>query len=195
MSYRVGSLIGSNYINPIIVTVAPAPLQPDIYEADNTPTTAYAFTANFVSNSATINTSGSNIHIPTDVDYYKITLPSGYNYTVTPTLYDAVNSSTYTIDAVFSYSVSGGAWSAAYDNTTPAFNINNGGVLYLWVAPHFSGYTGTYFLSTHITRAAIASNVENIEANSDIQIFPNPSNGLFDISLPPNAEKSQYLIS
>lgn len=79
----------SNYQNPVWVYVAPEPVYADIYEPNNSQNLAYSFTPSFSGNSATVNTTGSNLHNSSDVDYYKINLYAGYDYTITPRLHDA----------------------------------------------------------------------------------------------------------
>ncbi|MCL2328052.1 MAG: leucine-rich repeat protein [Bacteroidetes bacterium] len=143
----------------IIVTrdvgVTTPPRTPDSYEPNNTQVTASNLSVNFSGNSATVNTLGSNFHTSSDVDYYKIELPVGYNYTVTPQLHDTDNSSIYTVDAKFSYSRNGGsAYSSSSDNHS-AFSVENGGTLYFKVEPYSSGDMGTYLLSINIIRTEV----------------------------------------
>ncbi|MDR0873696.1 MAG: leucine-rich repeat protein [Prevotellaceae bacterium] len=168
-------------------------LNPDIYEPNNTQATSYDFgnagtrfapgrakaiTTTALSSSANINTAGSNIHTSGDLDFYKITLSAGYNYTVTPTLSDKDNSS-YDADVKFSYMQSNtGIWSSIYD-TQPAgnFSVANGGTLYFKVEPYSSSSeTGSYLLNVDIIRNEIngTSAVETTETDK-LTIFPNPA--------------------
>jgi len=169
----------SDYQNPIFVIVEPQPLQPDIYEPNNTQAQARDLSVNFFDNNANVKTTGSNLHIETDIDYYKIVLPSGYNYTVKPRLHDSRNSAngeTYTVDAMFSYSTNGTTYSEGYDDVMPGnISVENGGTIYFKVTPFFSGDTGTYLLDVQITRS-LPSNINNIESNNQISIYPNPAN-------------------
>ena len=143
-----------------IITEAPSP---DTYEANNSQSTAYNFNPSFSGNSATVNTTGSNFHTNSDVDYYKVTLPSGYNYTITPRLHDSYNSGngqTYTVDANFSCAVDYGSWSAGFDtyynnNSNHNYSVSNGGTLYFKVEPYYSGNMGTYLLAVNITRSIV----------------------------------------
>ncbi|MDR1792263.1 MAG: T9SS type A sorting domain-containing protein, partial [Bacteroidales bacterium] len=158
--YYAGS---SNYSNPVYVIVEAPAIPPDIYEVNDVFSQSHSLTASFSNNNATVSTTGATLHTGTDIDYYKIILPSGYNYTLTPRLHDAYNSGngqTYTVDASFSYSVDGGNnWSETYDDIVYSnITINNGGTIYFKVAPYFTGNTGTYLLNVSISRTEIQSN-------------------------------------
>jgi hypothetical protein len=174
------SLTGSTsiFINPIKVTVIQAPYQPDIYEVNDTLSQSYSLPLSFTNNTASVKTTGSNAHVGTDNDYYKIILPSGYNYTITPRLQDSYssnNGNTYTLDALFTYSTDGVNWSSVYDDVISGnIIVNNGGTIYFHVAPYFEGNIGTYLLDVNLSRTTALSIQENEFANS-IKLFPNPT--------------------
>lgn len=174
-------LAGSSlYANPIIVNVQAPALLPDIYEADNTYGTAHAFNAVFGGNTANVNTTGSNCHVGTDDDFYSVDLPAGYEYTVHARLHDSYNSGngqTYTLDALFSWSIDDNTWNGPFDDVMPNDIIVDGPVtLTFHVAPYFQGQTGTYLLNADITRA---SNVGVAEARTvTIDLSPNPARDL-----------------
>lgn len=169
--YYAGS---SNYQNPVWVYVAPEPVYADIYEPNNSQNLAYSFTPSFSGNSATVNTTGSNLHNSSDVDYYKINLNAGYDYTITPRLLDAFNSgngNTYSVDGMFAYSTDGVNWSEFYDDVmTGNFSVIDGGTVYFDVISYFEGDIGTYLLSIGITRTQHANSYT-------ISISASPSNG------------------
>ncbi len=174
-------LTGSSYYqNPIKVTVVSAAFQPDVYEVNNTLVQAYNLPVTFSSNNAIKNTVGSNIHIGTDNDYYKINLASGYNYTISSRLHDSYNSgngNTYSVDGLFSYSTDGNTWSDTYDDImTGNISVNNGGTVYFRVAPYFSGETGTYLLDINMSRTQIStSGIMESEISDLIKVYPNPA--------------------
>ena len=66
------------YQNPIKVIVQEQTLQPDMYEVNNNVSQAYTLPLNFTNNQSSITTIGSNCHVGTDLDYYKIVLPKGW---------------------------------------------------------------------------------------------------------------------
>ncbi len=172
-------LTGSSYhLNPIKVTVVAPSLQPDIYEVNNSIAQSYNLPITFSGNNATKNTTGSNCHITSDNDFYKIILPSGYNYTVTPRIHDSYNSgngNTYTLDGLFSYSTDGSTWSDAFDDVmTGNITLNGGGTIYFRVAPYFAGETGTYLLSMSLTRTSTVG-IDDIQIADYVKIFPNPA--------------------
>jgi hypothetical protein len=175
----------STFLNPITIGVIQAPYQADIYENNNTFSQTYNLPVTFSGNNANVNTVGSNSHIGTDNDYYKIILPSGYNYTITPRLQDSYNSNngnTYSLDALFTYSTDGVNWSNTVDDVISGnILINNGGTLYFRTAPYFQGSIGTYLLDVNITRTASLGINENQFADS-IKVYPNPAKDFVTIN-------------
>ncbi|MEC4050228.1 thiol protease/hemagglutinin PrtT [Flavobacterium sp. SUN046] len=172
-------LTGSNYFqNPITITVVQAPYQADIYENNDAFSQSYSLPLSFSGNTATVNTSGSNAHIGTDNDYYKIVLPAGYNYTITPRLHDSYssnNGNTYSLDALFTYSTDGVNWSSVYDDViSGTITITNGGTIYFHVAPYFQGNTGTYLLDVNLSRTVTLNNSQQ-EVSNNFTIAPNPT--------------------
>jgi hypothetical protein len=153
------------YKNPVYITVKEQGLAPDIYETNNEVSQSYTLPVNFSGNTANIKTTGSNCHQGSDYDYYKINLPSGSDYKVSARLHDAYNSNdgkTYTLDALFSYSLNGTDWSDAYDDIRPGqFDVTDGGNVYFLASPFFTGETGTYILEI---------NVEKLESKPDLVI-------------------------
>ncbi len=173
-------LAGSTFTqNPIRITVQAPPINPDIYETNNTVAQAYNLPVTFSGNTTTKNTAGSNFHIGTDNDFYKINLPAGYTYVIKPRLHDSYNSGngqTYTVDALFSYSQDGITWSDTYDDVmTGDIVVSGGGTVYFHVAPYFTGSTGTYRLDMGITRSGTTDISKTFEAANIITIYPNPS--------------------
>jgi hypothetical protein len=145
----------TSYVNPKQITIVQPPLQPDIYETNDTQFAAYNLSPCFIGDSARITTEGSNIHSGTDQDYYKVVLPNGYNYTITARLHDSFksgNGKVYTVDASFNYTA-GSIWSDSYDDVMPNnIILNGGGTLISGVSPFFTGQTGTYLLDLNIKR-------------------------------------------
>src|SRR6218665_3843792 len=148
---RTGTLTIAN--QTYTVTQAGRPLAADSYEGDagnNTPATAHLFAANFSPRLqpnavASIDISSASCHISSDVDIYKIILPTDYTYTLSATLFDSdnqINNSNYTLDAKISCSTDGSAWRSPSDTrlttTVPE------GTLYLKIEPYYRRYTGTY---------------------------------------------------
>jgi hypothetical protein len=172
-------LTGSSYhLNPIKVIVKAADLLPDIYEMNNSENQAYIMPLIFSNNNAVINTTGSNCHITSDNDFYKVVLPIGYKYTITPRIHDSYNSSngnSYTLDGVFSYSLDGVLWSDVFDDVMVGnIIVNSGGTVYFRVAPYFSGDIGTYLLSMSIDRVSTLG-IEELIVSENINIYPNPA--------------------
>jgi len=170
-------LLGGTYFtNPITITVVAAPLNPDQYENNNTSGTAASLTPSFSGNSATVNTTGSNVHIGSDIDYYLLNLTPGFSYVVTPRLHDAENSgngNTYTIDGVFSFDAGNGPSTAIDDVAPDVISMGNGGNILFKVSPIYTGTNGTYLLSFQISRNALS--IEETDAAS-FNVYPNPAN-------------------
>jgi hypothetical protein len=168
----------STFINPTRVTVVQAPYQADIYEVNDAFNQSYNMPLSFTSNTASVKTTDSNSHVGNDNDYYKIVLPSGYNYTITPRLQDSYNSNngnTYSLDALFTYSTDGVNWSSVFDDVISGnLTINNGGTIYFHVAPYFQGYVGTYLLDVNLSRTLYLGVPEN-DLGKELKLFPNPT--------------------
>jgi len=174
------------YNNPVSVSVM-LPLQPDMYELNNTPMSAYRLSANFVNNHITVNTQGSNCHVNTDKDYYNISFPTHYNYTIIPSLYDTANASNgqaYTLDAAFSYSTdAGNTWSNIYHNGVPdSIYISNGGTVYFLISP-FAGGIGTYLLQMNIARISTTAGIEENVTQNQVITYPNPAKDFVNIDM------------
>ena len=150
-------IVGSTYYtNPITVRVIEPSLNPDIYERNNTEDSSYVLPITFISNSAQIKTTGTNIHVGNDYDFFKVNLPVGYTYTITARVHDQYNSgdgNIYTTDVLFAYK-KGAVWSDSWDDIMPGpINLINGTPLEIYVAPIVQGNVGTYLLEINITRS------------------------------------------
>lgn len=168
----------STFLNPVNVTVIEAPLLADVYEDNDSFAKSKSLPITFSGNTTSVKTVGSNAHLGTDIDNYKIVLPTGFNYTITPRLQDSFSSNNniaYTLDGLFSYSSDGVTWSEAFDDViTGNITINNGGTIYFKTAPYFQGNTGTYLLDINLSRTASLGLAEN-ELGKTLNIYPNPT--------------------
>jgi len=193
VTYNPGAtwyICGSDYFtNPIMVTVVAPPPSPDIYEVNNTAATAYTLPLTWSGDVASKSTTGSNIHVTSDNDFYKIVLASEYDYAITARVNDVVSkddAATYDIDAVWSYSTDNGAtWSAVYtDVMTGTINLTGGtgGTVIFKVSPAFAGNTGKYLLKlSNITRTAPSALPEvHLEG---VSVYPNPATDLLNVDL------------
>ena len=181
----------SEFQNPVRVEVVAAPVTVDPYEANNSANTAYLLPCIISGNTASVATTGSNLHNNTDIDYYKIQLDPGRTYTITPRLNDSYNSGDgiyYTVDAKFAYSTDGNNWSEYYDNALDSSITFGGGTLYFCVMPYFEGKTGTYLLSINV---AIGTGVEENDETA-FSVYPNPTKGLININCPGAEELRIY---
>lgn len=153
-------------------------LSPDQYEPNNAVGVAYNL-ATVSTNSSTLNVN-ANFHITSDNDFYKVTLPNNYNYTINATIYTSNNTSNYTAAARFVTSTNGSNWSGFYENQMPQLTINDGGTLYFRVLPCTSNEIGTYQLHITIQRTPIVG-IEEMQL-SDLMIFPNPASDFLHIA-------------
>jgi hypothetical protein len=180
-----------SFLNPINVQIKDPSLSPDIYESNNTQNTSFNLPISFSGNTVTKTTIGSNLHLGNDYDYYKIVLPSGFNYSIEGRLHDSYNSGnsqTYTVDGLLSYSTDGTTWSDAFDDIiSNNILVNGGGTLYFMVSPYFTGSTGTYLLDAKITRSAVLSSEKEITAlttNGIVgQAIINSTNGTINLNV------------
>jgi len=169
--------------NPITVVVEAQEIYADPYESNNTQAQAYRFVpSNWTSNQTTIYTTGSNLHVGNDIDFYKIDLPAGRNYVINARLHDSYNSGNgqdYTVDAMFAYSTDGHNYTAGIDDVMEGNITMSGGTLYFAVSPYFSGMSGSYLLEIRINRNGGIGVEEDDETN--LILYPNPVKGLLHI--------------
>lgn len=175
-------LTGStNYTNPIQVVVREASLQQDQYEPNNHTTSARNLPLVWQNNISSANTSGSNNHVGTDYDCYKIILEQGFSYSISCRAHDSYNSGNgqqYTNDVLWSYNI-GLSWIGTFDDVMPGnIVLQNGGEVYFLVAPYFLGETGTYLLDMQINRTPLAV-AENF--NKMLSVYPNPASDIIRI--------------
>ncbi len=160
--------------NPITVVVVAPELNADPYENNNTQAQAYKLVpSNWSNNQTSVSTTGSNLHVGNDIDYYKIELPTGRNYVINARLhdsYDSGNGNDYTVDAMFAYSTDGLNYSDGIDDVMDDNISMNGGTIYFLVSPYFSGMSGTYLLEIRINSG---TGVEE-EQVANLVIYPNP---------------------
>ncbi len=170
-------LSGSSYAaNPMHVIVKAAALTADVYEENDTEENAHLLSAIFTNNTSMVQTTGSNNHLGTDLDYYMMNLDAGFRYTIEARAHDSYNSGrveSYTNDVIWAWA-SGDAWSELYDDVmTDDIVLDNGGQLVFGVAPYFEGETGTYLLEIQLTRT-VASSIDPLLSDK-LTIFPNPA--------------------
>jgi hypothetical protein len=178
------------YINPIKVIVQGQKYDKDIYEDNNEINTSYTMSLSFSGDLANPKTTGSNIHVGNDWDYYSVNLNPQNSYTLDARLHDAYNSGNgniYTVDALFLYSLyNGSIWSDAFDDLMPGkVTFSGTNKLYFVVSPYFLGETGTYLLDVKLTNHGVTSNPESLGQNS-LSIFPNPCFNSIEVT---NAEE------
>ena len=167
--------------NPVRVEVVAATVYSDQYESNNTASTAYSLPCSISGTSTTVSTTGANLHSNTDIDYYKIQLSAGRNYTITPRLHDSYNSGNgtyYTVDAMFAYSTDGVNWSDYYDDVMETGITVNGGTVYFCIMPYFEGKTGTYQLDIKV---AYGTGIEESDENL-FCVYPNPAKNVLNVN-------------
>lgn len=171
----VGSYL---YRNPIIVIVQAPPTLEDAYEPNNDHQSAANLTVNFSGNTANVTTNGSTLHSGITKDYYKIILPTGYDYAVMAEVFDLYNQAKgqdYSCDVIFSYFTGATDWSEVFDEKmNDTLFVSNGGSVYFSVSPYSEGATGSYLLDIFIRRIDNSSISE--KATPQLLIYPNPVN-------------------
>lgn len=177
--------------NPQQVTIAEEALSPDVYENNNTQSSAFNLTLNFTGNQATRKTTGANIHLASDYDFFKIALPSGYSYSINARLqdsYDNNDGQDYTNDALWSYST-GGAYSEAFDDVLTTGNIvlNGGQTIYFQIASYFPGNTGTYQFDIQVTRTPVSGTIDLL-AQGSLAVRPNPASEFLSVTVNDNVK-------
>ena len=170
---------GTFFSTPINIDVSATPILADTYEPNNTSSTPYSLPLTWTSNCSYPKTTGSNMHIGSDYDYYKIDFDAGWNYSISLRVHDKYssgNGNIYTNDVLWSFDTSG-VPSHVFDDVMSGNIFKSGsGSMTVWVSPFFAGQTGTYLLDFFITRTAIPSGVgvSNVSCEKNLEIIPNP---------------------
>ena len=168
--------------NPITVVVEAPEINADRYEVNNTLAQAYKLElSNWSNNQTAVSTTGSNLHVGNDIDYYKVELPTGRSYTINARLHDSYasgNGQSYTVDAMFAYSTDGQTFSAGIDDVMDESISFNGGTIYFGVTPYFSGMSGTYLLEIAISIGGFGTD-ENYA--TCFILYPNPVKDILHI--------------
>ena len=168
-------LVGStSFANPIKVTVKNPALVADKYEKNDSLNYSTNLPVVFQNDSTKLSTTGSNIHIGQDVDYYKIVLGDGFKYSINLNVYDVnfnPDGNAYSLNSIFYYSTNGKTWSSGYKNKLPSnLNITGADTLYIFVGPNFIGYSGNYQLNININRTCLPPPTPVISPSGNISI-------------------------
>ncbi len=155
---------------------------PDQYESNDTIINPHVFPLSFSSGIATIRTSGANIHLKGDKDFYAIHLDPGYDYLVYARVYDNYNTGgqgTFTNDIMFNYH-EGATKGTFYDDAEmPTILMNNipaAGTDFIFeLAPFYAEDIGSYLFEIEVIRQAATTSITN-ESLNKVKLFPNPSN-------------------
>lgn len=178
------AIVGSDeYSNPITIQIAEPQLTGDAYESNDEVGQAYQLPLNIPGNLVVVNTTGSTIHTGNDMDYYKLSLPAGYQYRITPRAHDSYNSGngiTYTDDVLWAIG-DGSNWSEVYDDVSDGyFQFDGGQIAYLVVSNYYQGQTGTYLLELTVEKGPFG--ISEIFDDNLVTISPNPSSGYITLS-------------
>ena len=178
--YYAGS---TSFQNPVYVNIQAQPLAPDIYEPNNSVSTAYVFYPEFNNDTESYYIPSTNIHTGDDMDYYIFSLPDGFDYSLNANVFDSYNNENYSGDVMFSFSIDNGVtWSNVYDSVSnEELIIPNGGNVYIHAAPVLAGITGTYQLNINVSRETLS--LGDISYNNEIIVYPNPASEKINIKL------------
>jgi hypothetical protein len=157
---------------------------PDQYEVNDTLSTAHFFGLNYVSDYAKITTSGADIHLKGDKDYYAVHLDPGYDYVVYGRVYDNYNDGgfgPFTNDLMLNY-FDETNWGDAYDDTEmPSQIISNIGVggkdFYFELRPFYEEDLGNYMLEIEVIRQSATTSIKQ-QVLDKIRLYPNPANNI-----------------
>ncbi|MCU0468417.1 MAG: thiol protease/hemagglutinin PrtT [Arcicella sp.] len=136
------------------IEVGEAPIYADSYENNDSEATAYNFKYTPTQDYHGFITYGSNIHVGTDKDYYKIDLPQDSSrYIIKARVHDKNNSTQGDLkcDVIFSVNQDN-QWSKTYDwGLDQNFLLSKGGKLMFLVSPIYEGFKGSYLLDFNVT--------------------------------------------
>ncbi|MFZ1425124.1 MAG: C10 family peptidase, partial [Saprospiraceae bacterium] len=145
-----------------IIGINPRNELSDIYEPNNTVFNSFNLTPIFIANKALLLTDQSTIHNNKDLDFYKIELQDGYQYTIEARVHDSKssgNGKVYSYDVSFSYSFNNLRFGPCDDTINGNFTVNGGTTLYFEVDPYCLKPSGDYLLEIKITRTGKGGNV------------------------------------
>ena len=148
-----------SFVNPIAINVLEPALKPDRFEPNNTVSQTYFLPLTFLNDTAYTNTSGANITANTLKDYFGVSLPNAYSYSISIELNNANYSSSdtsYSLDGLFAYSTNGTTWTTVKTNVR-TISATGGKKVYFRVAPSlatYSGQIGTYNLELKVVRTS-----------------------------------------
>jgi hypothetical protein len=172
------------FVNPIRVIVRVPELFPDKYESNDSIPAASPLFPDFANNTAKLSTDNANIHLGNDFDFYKVMLPLGSKYTISPRIFDSYNNddyNTYTGDGLFSYSFNGKDWSEPIDDTLATnIEVDGGGDIYFQIVPYSPSEIGTYLMDFEI-KILGPSGISKTE-NLFPTLYPNPTNDFIKVS-------------
>ncbi len=178
------AIVGSDdYSNPITIQIAEPQLTGDAYETNDVLEQAYQLPLNIPGNLVVINTTGSTVHTGNDMDYYKINLPAGNQFRITPRAHDSYNNgngNTYTDDVLWAIG-NGTEWSEVYDDVSDGyFQFEGGQTAYFVVSNYYQGQTGTYLLDITVEKGPFGIN--EVADDNLVTLSPNPSSGSLTLS-------------
>ncbi len=175
-------LVGSTFFsNPARVIVKDQPVPADKYESNNSAGAAYRISPSWAANNAAWVSAGSNLHTTDDLDYYRLSLPQGYSYTLKLTAKDEGNSQNFSVDMVLSYSVDDGkTWSDPFDDGVPgSLTVAGPAEVLVLMAPYFPGSLGSYEMRAELGRSPLSA-IQPSDMGA-FSIYPNPANGFITI--------------
>lgn len=160
--YSLDNLQGYSLNQRALIGLDPSTIiNPDQYEPNNSLATAYSLPVTITGVTGGAGTTNANIHNNNDVDYYKIDLDRGYEYSISIDLFDysvyGVPGIYHTADAGYEYSTDGLVWSEKLDwgQQFSLRCLENGGTVYVKVSQWHEMELGTYDLSISFYREAI----------------------------------------
>jgi len=159
-----------------IIQAAASVLSPDSHEPNNTRETAATLIPVFTGNSGALKTGETNLHNDTDVDFYRLDLDSGYNYSISARVHDSYNSGDdeiYTSDVKFSIDP-GTGWSEYHDTEAPLFTVSNSQTIWFDMRAYadFAGNIGTYSLDISIVRIPSGTTDPVLNVTPQLQNMP-----------------------
>lgn len=184
----VWELTGSSHLgtNPAMIRIVEQPPVSDRYETNDILPEATNLPVEFVSNRAGASTPGSNFHIASDIDNYRVELEPGYEYRVKTTLHDIVYNTSgkiFSADGCFVYSTDGINWSEIIDDKPSDERLfPEGTPLYIQAMPVSERGIGSYRLDIDIVRRRTLP-AEPAD-DSKITVFPNPFTDYVTLSSP-----------
>jgi hypothetical protein len=186
------------FTNPVPIDIQPIPPKGDAFEPNDNIGSAVNIPVNITANFNYYFNDSLSIHLDTDLDWFKIGMPSGpYKYSVwisaeelNKTDKEGSNQNDRENGILSLRWFDGSTWSEPMNgNSGSSIPMEAGDTIWFEVFPFFTGLTTNYSLAVYVSRSIITEN--SIEKNQQVAVYPVPASDILTIKYPDNCTKCE----